>query len=472
MTRSKTSLYQRLAHRLPPVALSLAGAMLVAAPAFALDAPAHTIRPGFGQWWLPYNYSRHGGAIDGLFSVIFWLTTIVMIVVEVTLVVFLFKYRRDPNRTKGKFIHGNSRLEMIWTLIPAVILAVLALASKGVWDRYRYGDENLSPTQEARIMVIGEQFKWNFIYPGKDHQLGQYMAFPHSTDPEFRDVKPKDLKQKVKDAINENPLGQNKDWTNAAAKFGEDDDYDIAPGRPLVLPVKTPISITLSSKDVIHDFFLPNFRVKLDALPGMAGRIDFTAEGTAQSTEEIVLDKLHPKFDSNKYHQLFERAQRYAEYQKRDAEEKERAQKENRPAKSVPALFDEQPFLIWVDNTTKGAILLPNAAVSQVNYALNGVDAQGNKVQLESRKSPLTLSNLVALENARVQTITVITRPFELVCEELCGQGHSGMQASVYFVSPEQYKAFIEKPPVTDSTTNQPAVTRAATQPVPVASTR
>src|SRR5207302_1090184 len=155
----------------------------------------------------------------------------------------------------GKFIHGNTRLEMIWTLIPAVILAVLALASKGVWDRYRYGEEYLAGEPPAELMVIGEQFKWNFVYPGKDGKLGQYMAFPQPSDPEFADVKGDKLVAAVNESITSNPLGQNKNWSNEEAKFGQDDDYDPNPGRPLVLPVERPIAIKLSSKDVIHDFF-------------------------------------------------------------------------------------------------------------------------------------------------------------------------------------------------------------------------
>jgi len=119
---------------------AVGGALLAALPALA-DAPSHTVRPGWGEWWLPYNYAKHGGAIDSMFNFIFWLTTIVLIIVQVVLVYFMIKYRHKPSLVKGKFIHGNTRLEMAWTLIPAVILAVLALASKHIWDRYRYAEE-------------------------------------------------------------------------------------------------------------------------------------------------------------------------------------------------------------------------------------------------------------------------------------------------------------------------------------------
>src|SRR5947209_8458640 len=82
--------------------------------------------------------SAHGGDIDNLFNVIFWLTMIVWIVVQSVMFVFLFKYRHRADKKKALFTHGNTRLEMVWTITPAVILLVLAMFSKRVWDNYRY----------------------------------------------------------------------------------------------------------------------------------------------------------------------------------------------------------------------------------------------------------------------------------------------------------------------------------------------
>ena len=94
----------------------------------------------WGDWWLPTNYSAHGGAMDALFITIFWITLIALIIVQFCIVLFLIRYRHSAKRSKGHFIHGNTRVEMAWTLAPAVILAVLALASKGVWHNYRYNE--------------------------------------------------------------------------------------------------------------------------------------------------------------------------------------------------------------------------------------------------------------------------------------------------------------------------------------------
>jgi heme/copper-type cytochrome/quinol oxidase subunit 2 len=366
---------------------------------------SYTLHSGWGEWWLPKNYAKHGGAIDGLFNGIFWLTMIVMVVVEIVLVVFCIKYRHNPAKAKGKFIHGNTRLEMIWTLIPAVILAIVALASKHVWDRYRYAEE-YDNSPQTEVMVIGEQFQWNFVYPGKDKQFGQYLAFPHASDAKFRSKKYEDAQAEIVKEIIENPLGQNKNWEDKEAEHGKDDDYDRAPGRPLILPVERPIAVRLSSKDVIHDFFLPNFRVKLDALPGMSGRLNFTAMREAQSTEDVDIGSSR----------LTDRA------------------KEG----------EGKGYKIWIDSNTPTAIKLPSEEVSQISYALNGVDEAGNKVQIASRQE-LSLTNIANLKRAGVKKVTIISKPFELVCEELCGAGHTTMRGEVWMVSGPQYDAFREK---------------------------
>src|SRR5207237_6406317 len=88
------------------------------------------------------------------------------------------------------------------------------------------------------------------------------------------------------DAINKyidstNPLG--KDFSDPD---GKDDDWKNALAREIILPKNRPIEIVLSSKDVLHDFFLPNFRVKLDAVPGMRGHIYFTATQSSAEREK------------------------------------------------------------------------------------------------------------------------------------------------------------------------------------------
>lgn len=360
------------------------------------DRVPWAVRPGLGRWWLPYNYARHGHAMDSLFDWIFWITAIAFVLVQFALVYFIIKYRSRPE-TRGRkatFIHGNTKLEMVWTLIPAVILALIALASKYVWDRYRYA-EDYDHSKQTEVLVVGEQFQWNFVYPGKDGKLGQYLAYPRPTDPPFRGKPYYDAMAAITRAILDNPLGQNKNFdSDPDAKAGEDDDYNPAPGRPLFLPVERPIAITLSSKDVIHDFYMPNFRVKLDALPGMAGRLNFTAEAAAQSTEDLPIDD--------------------------------------------PRLIDKP---IWIDSATAGAQYVPADLLANVTYALK--DKEGKVIA--TNRDALTREQIATLKAAGVKKVTVLAKPFELVCEELCGQGHYKMRGEVYFLSGDQYDRFIAR---------------------------
>jgi cytochrome c oxidase subunit 2 len=79
------------------------------------------------NWWLPKNYSEHGVAADHLFNWVFWITTIVMIGTFAAMIYFLIRYRYSPDRKKAHFSHGNPKLEMAWTIIPAVILTFISL---------------------------------------------------------------------------------------------------------------------------------------------------------------------------------------------------------------------------------------------------------------------------------------------------------------------------------------------------------
>src|SRR5207248_9572397 len=99
---------------------------------------------GWGEWWLPQNYSKHGHDVDTLFNWIFWITMVAWVLTTVLMVWFLIQYRYRPGN-RGKFIHGNTRLEMVWTLVPAFILAAIAFFSKQVWNDIRFAQELRDP---------------------------------------------------------------------------------------------------------------------------------------------------------------------------------------------------------------------------------------------------------------------------------------------------------------------------------------
>ena len=168
---------------LAAILLSLAGAASVAQAAPATPAPPAGLlaEASPGGWWLPPNYSKHGEAIDWLFNLIFWLTMVIWVAVTAVMAYFLIKYRYRPERKKALFTHGNTRLEMIWTLVPAVILIALALLTKRTWDEYRFPPKDIRDKSHD-MMVIAQQFNWNVVYAGPDGKLGRYLIFPKTTD--------------------------------------------------------------------------------------------------------------------------------------------------------------------------------------------------------------------------------------------------------------------------------------------------
>ena len=198
----------------------LAGAAILAAPSF-LSAAAEPTAP----WRLPEQASTYAGRIDGIFNLILWITGIVFFAVEITLLVFVFKYRRKPGG-RATYTHGSNRLEIVWTIIPAIILVFLAVISQDSWAYVR----NRFPASGTVIDITAEQFAWNIRYPGPDGKL--------------------------------------------------DTADDIVTLNQLHFPVDKPALINLHSKDVIHSFFLPEFRIKQDAVPGMTTRVWVQAKHT------------------------------------------------------------------------------------------------------------------------------------------------------------------------------------------------
>jgi cytochrome c oxidase subunit 2 len=385
---------------------------------------------GWASWWLPPVRSEHGGAIDTLFVWIFWITMIVWILVTIVMIVFLIKYRHRPERTKAKFTHGNSRLEMAWTIAPAIILAVLALASKKVWDEYRYSPSSDDPNR-AQVLVVGQQFKWNSIYPGPDGKFGRYLLFPRPTDlawpnPSGDSTKPyvfagvsgpamlpfNDAVKAINQYIDQvNPLG--KDFTDPD---GKDDDWKAALAREITLPKGRPVEVILSSKDVLHDFFLPNFRVKLDAVPGMRGHLYFTAmessaEREAASRRTYTPDELLAALKQKSNSEL---TVSISEADKADGAEYDSRAKQYlyRDAKKQTIVRDKKII------TPEVAQKLKDAGIKKVTAYLPGY--------------------------------------WDLVCEELCGQGHYTMQGKIVVVDNEEYHKKFETGPapkvaVTDS---------------------
>jgi heme/copper-type cytochrome/quinol oxidase subunit 2 len=401
---------------------------------------------GWKHWWLPEQLSMHGDAMDNLFLWIFWITTIIFFMVEIALVVFLIKYRDRGDGRRATFTHGNTRLEMAWTLAPAVILIVIALATKRVWDNYRYSPDAKDPAR-AQILVVGEQFKWNFVFPGPDEQLGRYLAFPRPTDAPYRAMpRAKALAEIGKHINDTNPLGQYLDKANPADPAA-DDDYARNPGRPLIVPSGRAIDLNLTSKDVLHDFFLPTFRVKLDAVPGLRGHIVFRGKPQAQSTKRMPLEQVPADkgiwLDPDT--KLVQAGGNPRRYQIPD------------PSAKVPAGRPRPVILATGESLNDGA----RRRLSRAGVSLEEMNSNPQRVAEEVEKFRADLKALGLTE------LSVVMKPHEIVCEELCGLGHATMRGEMVMVTPQEYRHYLNltaRPtPATPTKPAQPAVSDAGT---------
>ena len=199
----------------------------------------------FTKNWLPPLKSDRV-AIDHALAITLVVTGLVFIVTNLLLAWFGFRYQDAPG-ARAAYWHDNPRLEWTWTLVTAAILAVFLFNALGLWAQVT----SRPPADAMLIEVTGQQFAWNVRYPGKDGLLGKTDHLQASQD---------------------NPIGLVKD--DPASK----DDLQLL--NQLYLPKDRPVRVQIRSMDVIHSFFLPNFRVKQDAVPGMTMEIWFVPKET------------------------------------------------------------------------------------------------------------------------------------------------------------------------------------------------
>lgn len=188
--------------------------------------------------------SDHGVLVDRMLYVTLVITFIVFVLTQVALFWFSYKYQEKENQKAFYFPHNN-KLEMIWTVIPAITLTILV----GFGIFYWFKITGAAPKEAMQVEVVGKQFGWEFRYPGKDKVLGKKY---------FKNVNP---------AAN-NPVGQI--WDDPA-------NYDdVFVEQEMHLVVGKPVQLVIGAKDVIHDVGLAHFRLKMDAVPGTPTTMWFT----------------------------------------------------------------------------------------------------------------------------------------------------------------------------------------------------
>ena len=113
--------------------------------------------------WLPGAASSYAADLDRIFYVILAITGVILVGVQVALVYFMIKYRGREGR-RASYIEGSTKAEVIWTVIPAVIIVGIAVASQTVWSKVK--DPNHFPAAALEVNVEARQFAWAITYPG------------------------------------------------------------------------------------------------------------------------------------------------------------------------------------------------------------------------------------------------------------------------------------------------------------------
>ena len=222
----------------------LFGAIMLGALLLFVVAP-------FVGWWMPKNVATFGGGIDALFYVILVVTAIFFVLTEAILVYNMYRFAARPGQ-KSTYIHTHHKLEMIWTLVPGVLLFLLAVVQIRVWAEVKFQKNMPKPDGTTQQMeVTAKQWEWRVRYPSsktmESWEKDPKLADKYDQKPDFDDVH----------LANEIHVWQ---------------------GSKVLVHLKT--------RDVIHSFFLPNLRLKQDALPGKTIPVWFSV--TEHNTEKVV----------------------------------------------------------------------------------------------------------------------------------------------------------------------------------------
>lgn len=211
----------------------------------------HVLSP---WWWTPI--ASNWGYIDSTMIITFWITGAVFSAVILFMAYCVFRFRHREG-ARAAYEPESRRLETWLTVVTTVGVAAMLTPGLFVWSQFV-----TVPKEATEVEVVAQQWQWNFRLPGADGKLGTSNARLVTSD---------------------NPLGINPDDPNSK-------DDVIVQAADLHLPVGKPVKMVLRSIDVLHDFFVPEFRAKMDMMPGMITYYWFTP--TRTGTFEVLCAEL------------------------------------------------------------------------------------------------------------------------------------------------------------------------------------
>ncbi|MDN3687193.1 cytochrome c oxidase subunit II [Cyclobacterium jeungdonense] len=206
----------------------------------------------FDNYQLPIA-SEHGIVTDRLFWITTAVTGFIFILTHILLFWFSYHYQYKENK-RAAYYPDNNKLEVIWTLVPAVVLTVLVVSGWKAWS------DITSPAPENAhvVEIMGYQFAWDIRYPGADNQLGDY---------DYR----------LTTATNSRGID-----------FTDKNSFDDFASQTVVIPKGEPVLFKIRARDVLHSVFAPHMRLKMDAVPGMPTRFWFVPnKTTAEMRQEL-----------------------------------------------------------------------------------------------------------------------------------------------------------------------------------------
>jgi cytochrome c oxidase subunit 2 len=213
--------------------------------------------------FLPEASSVHGKETDYWFWVSMIVIMIGFFIVNTFLFLFSYLYRHNKNRKVTFYTHNNN-LEIIWTTVPAIVMAGLVFSGLRVWTKIT----SEAPANAEQIDIMGKQFGWTVRYAGvDDNQFGKYNY-------------------KLMDDAGGNPMGVDFSDPNSFDDFSNASEMHIPKGKPVLLKIR--------ARDVLHSVFIPHMRVKMDAVPGMPTKFWFVAD---KSTADMRAELGKPEFN-------------------------------------------------------------------------------------------------------------------------------------------------------------------------------
>jgi cytochrome c oxidase subunit II len=167
-------------------------------------------------WLLPPSVSTFGPELDSIYYFILWVTGVIFFLTEAALIYFSIRYRRRKGQT-AHYTHGNTVVEIVWTTIPALLLIYMGIVSQDLWAQIR--QPSRFPPNPIVIKAVGEQWLWQFKYAGDD------------------------------------------------GEFNTEDDISVH--NSIHIPINTPVRFDGTAQDVIHGFYVPDFRLHQNVVPGL-----------------------------------------------------------------------------------------------------------------------------------------------------------------------------------------------------------